>query len=149
MRAVVQRVIESTVSVRKQVIGHIENGLLLYLGVGREDTTADLNYIAEKVSNLRIFEDEKGKMNLSLKDTNGAVMVISQFTLFGDTRRGRRPSYIEAAEPEKADYYYQLLISRLKAAGYKVAAGQFGAKMAVSYINNGPVTILIDSKKVF
>lgn len=149
MRAVVQRVIESTVSVNKQVIGHIENGLLLYLGVGREDTTADLNYIAEKVINLRIFEDEKGKMNLSLKDINGAIMVISQFTLFGDTRRGRRPSYTEAAEPEKADHYYQQLISRLQGAGFKVAAGQFGAKMAVSYINNGPVTILIDSKKVF
>jgi D-tyrosyl-tRNA(Tyr) deacylase len=149
MRAVVQRVIESTVSVNKQVIGHIENGLLLYLGVGREDTAADLKYIAEKVINLRIFEDEKGKMNLSLKDINGAIMVISQFTLFGDTRRGRRPSYIEAAEPEKADHYYQQLISRLKAEGCIVAAGQFGAKMAVSYINNGPVTILIDSKKVF
>ena len=149
MRAVVQRVIESTVSVNKQVIGHIENGLLLYLGVGREDTAADLKYIAEKVINLRIFEDEKGKMNLSLKDINGAIMVISQFTLFGDTRRGRRPSYIEAAEPEKADHYYQQLISRLIAEGYIVAAGQFGAKMAVSYINNGPVTILIDSKKIF
>jgi len=149
MRAVVQRVIESTVSVNRQVIGHIENGLLLYLGVGREDTAADLKYIAEKVINLRIFEDEKGKMNLSLKDINGAIMVISQFTLFGDTRRGRRPSYIEAAESEKADHYYQQLISRLKAEGCRVAAGQFGAKMAVSYINNGPVTILIDSKKVF
>jgi len=149
MRAVVQRVLESTVSVNSQVIGHIENGLLLYLGVGREDTAADLEYIAEKIINLRIFEDEKGKMNLSLKDINGAIMVISQFTLFGDTRRGRRPSYTKAAEPEKADHYYQLLISRLKAGGYKVAAGEFGAKMAVSYINNGPVTILIDSKKVF
>ena len=149
MRAVVQRVIESTVSVNKQVIGHIENGLLLYLGVGREDTAADLKYIAEKVINLRIFEDEKGKMNLSLKDINGAIMVISQFTLFGDTRRGRRPSFIEAAEPEKADHYYQQLISRLIAEGYIVAAGRFGAKMAVSYINNGPVTILIDSKKIF
>lgn len=149
MRAVVQRVIESTVSVNRQVIGHIENGLLLYLGVGSEDTATDLKYIAEKVINLRIFEDEKGKMNLSLKDINGAIMVISQFTLFGDTRRGRRPSYTKAADPEKADHYYQLLISRLKAEGYKVAAGEFGAKMAVSYINNGPVTILIDSKKVF
>ena len=149
MRAVVQRVTESTVSVNRQVIGHIENGLLLYLGVGSEDTAADLNYIAEKVINLRIFEDEAGKMNLSLSDVNSAIMVISQFTLFGDTRRGRRPSYTKAAAPEKADHYYQLLLSRLKAEGYKVAAGQFGAKMAVSYINDGPVTILIDSKKVF
>lgn len=149
MRAVVQRVTESTVSVNRQVIGHIENGLLLYLGVGSEDTAADLNYIAGKVINLRIFEDEAGKMNLSLSDVNGAIMVISQFTLFGDTRRGRRPSYTKAAAPEKADHYYQLLLSRLKAEGYKVAAGQFGAKMAVSYINDGPVTILIDSKKVF
>ena len=149
MRVVVQRVIESTVSVNRHVIGHIENGLLLYLGVGCEDSEADLKYIAEKVINLRIFEDENGKMNLSLRDINGAIMVISQFTLFGDTRRGRRPSYTKAADPEKADYYYQLLISRLKAEGYKVAAGEFGAKMAVSYINNGPVTILIDSKKVF
>lgn len=149
MRAVVQRVIESTVSVNRQVIGHIENGLLLYLGVGSDDTAADLKYIAEKVINLRIFEDVKGKMNLSLKDTNGSIMVISQFTLFADTRRGRRPSFSGAAEPKKAESYYQLLINRLKSEGYKVAAGVFGAKMAVSYINNGPVTILIDSKKVF
>ncbi|MBR4159880.1 MAG: D-tyrosyl-tRNA(Tyr) deacylase [Spirochaetia bacterium] len=149
MRAVVQRVSDAQVQVDGQCIGKIEKGLLVYLGVHKDDTDKDFDYILDKVINLRIFSDEEGKMNLSLLDTGGEILVVSQFTLFGDARRGRRPSYGEAAGNEKGNLYYQRFLHELKEKGIKTASGQFGADMQVSYTNDGPVTILLDSFKVF
>lgn len=149
MRAVVQRVSDAQVQVDGQCIGKIERGLLVYLGVHKDDTDKDFDYILDKVINLRIFSDEAGKMNLSLLDTGGELLVVSQFTLFGDARRGRRPSYGEAAGNEKGNLYYQRFLHELKEKGIKTASGQFGADMQVSYTNDGPVTILLDSFKDF
>lgn len=130
-------------------MGQIEAGLLVLLGVARDDDTGMADYMVEKIVNLRIFNDEQGKMNRSLADTGGAMLVVSQFTLYGDTRRGRRPSYIEAAEPEKANSLYKYFVERGREQSIKVETGVFQAMMQVSLTNDGPVTILIDGKKEF
>jgi D-aminoacyl-tRNA deacylase len=149
MRAVVQRVTEAKVSVAGERVGEIGAGLVVLLGVARDDSTADADYLVEKTANLRIFDDEQGKMNLSLLEVEGAMLVVSQFTLFGDVRRGRRPSYTDAAEPEKANQLYEYFVDRATARQIKVQTGVFQAMMQVSLTNDGPVTILIDSRKEF
>jgi D-tyrosyl-tRNA(Tyr) deacylase len=149
MRAVVQRVQDCAVSVEGRVTGRIETGLLVYLGVGQEDTEEDLAYIADKVAHLRIFPDANGKMNLSASDLGLSILVVSQFTLYGDARNGRRPSYSSAAEPQKARQLYAQLIQELRSRGFAVEEGEFAASMEVRYSNVGPVTILLDSRKLF
>ena len=149
MRAVVQRVTEGSVTVEGKVTGEIKNGFVVLLGVGNEDTEADADYIADKVSNLRVFEDENGKMNLSLKDMGGEILAVSQFTLYGDCRKGRRPGFTEAAPPEKAKALYDYFTDRLRKADIKVGEGIFQADMLVKIYNDGPVTLLLDSKKLF
>jgi D-tyrosyl-tRNA(Tyr) deacylase len=149
MRAVVQRVTSAKVEVDNQTVGEIGAGLLVLLGVAREDNETDADYLADKIINLRIFRDEADKMNRSLADTNGALLVVSQFTLYGDTRKGRRPSYIDAAEPEKANALYEYFVGRVRAQRIKVETGVFQAMMQVSLVNDGPVTILLDSRKLF
>jgi D-tyrosyl-tRNA(Tyr) deacylase len=149
MRAVVQRVTSSRVEVAGQTVGQIGAGLLVLLGVARDDREADADYLADKIVNLRIFQDAQDKMNLALKDANGAMLVVSQFTLYGDTRKGRRPSYIDAAEPAKANTLYEYFVARVRAQGVAVETGIFQATMAVHLVNDGPVTILIDSRKTF
>ena len=149
MRAVVQRVSSSKVTVDGQVTGEINKGLLVLLGVTHEDTSKDVDYIIDKTLNLRIFEDENEKMNLSLKDIGGELLVVSQFTLYGDCRKGRRPSFSTAARPEHATPLYEEFIERVKAEGINVGTGQFGAHMMVDLTNDGPVTILLDSSKSF
>jgi D-tyrosyl-tRNA(Tyr) deacylase len=147
VRAVVQRVSNASVTVEGQVAGEIRAGLLILLGVGRVDNPESAAYLAEKISNLRIFPDDAGKMNRSLLDTGGAVLVVSQFTLYADTRGGRRPSYIQAAPPEEAVRLYEEFVRLLRAAGVTVATGVFQAHMQVELVNDGPVTILLDSEK--
>ncbi|MDI9475778.1 MAG: D-aminoacyl-tRNA deacylase [Natronincolaceae bacterium] len=149
MRAVVQRISEGRVVVNGQISGAIDEGLLVFLGVTKRDTIEDAKYMAEKTVNLRIFEDENGKMNLSVIDIRGKILVVSQFTLFGDCRKGRRPSFTEAASPEMADELYRVFIDECKKMGIDVETGVFQTHMAVHLINDGPVTILIDSKKIF
>ncbi len=149
MRAVVQRVSNCTVTVTGRQVGHIDSGLLVYLGIGREDSPADVKPMCDKVAHLRIFTDSQDKMNLSVLDTGGSVLVVSQFTLFGDAREGRRPSYSAAAEPQKARALYEEFLAVLRHTGLTVAAGEFQAPMEVTYTNMGPVTILIDSEKKF
>ena len=149
MRAVVQRVTEGSVTVEGNVTGEIKNGFVVLLGVGNEDTEADADYIADKVSNLRVFEDEEGKMNLSLKDVGGEILAISQFTLYGDCRKGRRPGFTEAARPEKAKALYDYFTEKLRSYDIKVGEGIFQAEMLVKIYNDGPVTLLLDSKKLF
>jgi len=149
MRAVVQRVKESRVEVKKRVVGQIGPGLLILLGVGQEDTVKDCEYLANKVSNLRIFSDEKGAMNLSLLDTGGAALVVSQFTLWGDCRKGRRPSFVKAAPPDMAEELYEHFVELLKRKGLVVATGIFQEMMDVHLVNDGPVTLLLDSAKAF
>lgn len=151
MRAIIQRVRKSSVSVHGEIVGEIENGLLVLFGVGEGDESEDLDYIYEKTLNLRIFEDEDGKMNRSLLDIAGDIQVVSQFTLYGDARKGRRPSFSSSAKPDIAKDYYEKLVERLretKGLG-KVATGVFGADMQVELLNDGPVTIMLDSKKGF
>jgi D-tyrosyl-tRNA(Tyr) deacylase len=149
MRAVVQRVRECSVEVSGGVRGRITAGLLVYLGIGRQDTEKDLQYMVDKVMHLRIFPDDQDKMNLSVLDTAGEVLVVSQFTLYGDARAGRRPSYSDAAEPEAARLMYERFIETLRKGGLTVQAGEFAARMEVRYVNEGPVTILLDSKRLF
>lgn len=149
MRAIIQRVTSSKVEVDRQTVGEIGEGLLVLLGVARDDGPADADYLADKIINLRIFRDDADKMNRSLADTGGAMLVVSQFTLYGDVRKGRRPSYIEAAEPEKANALYEYFVGRVRAQGIKVETGIFQAMMQVHLINDGPVTILLDSRKAF
>lgn len=148
MRAVVQRVKSASVSVDGEIVGAIDEGLMVLLGAKRDDGPTDIAYIVEKVANLRIFEDAEGKMNRSVLDLGGGVLVVSQFTLFGDARKGRRPSFIEAAPPEIASALYEDVVRGLKSAGViRVETGRFRAKMDVSLVNHGPVTILLDSTK--
>lgn len=149
MRAVVQRVSRASVEVEGQVVGEIGRGLLVLLGVGRADSAEAIGYMAEKVANLRIFEDADGKMNRSVLDVGGAVLAVSQFTLFGDVRKGRRPSFIESAPPEIAEPAYQKFLAELQRLGVPTEAGVFRADMLVSLVNDGPVTILLDSDRLF
>ncbi len=149
MRAVVQRVAECAVRVDGEVRGRIAAGLLVYLGVSTSDSEDDLRYIAEKIVNLRIFTDAEGKMNLSVRETGGAVLMVSQFTLYGDARRGRRPSYTAAADLQTARRYYELAAQEVRARGVPVQTGVFAARMEVEYTNVGPVTILLDSERRF
>ena len=149
MRAVVQRISQGKVEVNNQVTGEIEKGLLVYLGISADDTVEDIKYMVEKVINLRIFEDSEEKMNLSLIDTNGKLLLVSQFTLMGDCRKGRRPNFGEAARPEMAQELYNIFIEECKKNSIIVETGVFQAHMMVHSINDGPVTVLIDSKKLF
>ncbi len=150
MRAVVQRVTRARVSVGERVTGEIDRGLLVLLGAGTGDTETDLGYIVDKLVNLRIFADEAGKMNRSVLDIGGGVLVVSQFTLYGDARAGRRPSFIDALEPVAARSLYEQALVAVRAKGVvRVEAGEFAADMAVELVNDGPVTILLDSRKVF
>lgn len=149
MRAVIQRVSQASVMVEDKIIGQIAGGLVVLLGVEDGDAEQDLCYMRDKVPNLRIFEDDAGKMNRSLLDVGGALLVVSQFTLLGDARGGRRPSFITAARPEFADPMYEQLVADWRAQGIAVETGAFGADMAVSLVNDGPVTILLDSHKLF
>ena len=149
MRAVVQRVRNAAVVVDGSSVGSIGSGLIVYLGVGRNDTDRDLRLICDKIAHLRIFPDENGKMNLSVTDVHGEILLVSQFTLFGDAREGRRPSYTEAAPPEMARILYEKAVETLRLTGLSVATGEFQAAMEVTYTNIGPVTILIDSEKKF
>jgi D-tyrosyl-tRNA(Tyr) deacylase len=149
MRAVIQRVLNASVKAENKTVGKIGKGIVVFLGVHINDTEQDCSYIADKILNLRIFNDAEDKMNLSVLDIKGEVLVISQFTLYGDTRKGRRPSYNEAAPPEKGSAYYQKVVEIIKSSALKTETGEFGASMAVEYINDGPVTILVDSFKEF
>ena len=149
MRAVVQRVSEARVRVDSEVVGEIQAGLLVFLGVGREDTEKDVDFLAGKIAGLRIFPDEAQKMNLSLLDAGGAMLVVSQFTLHGDCRKGRRPAFIAAAPPEQAEPLYERFVAQVEKLGLRVAAGRFGAMMEVELVNDGPVTLLLDSKGAF
>jgi len=149
MRAVVQRVREASVQVDGEVVGRIRRGLLVLLGVGQQDERDDAFYLADKVVNLRIFADDQEKMNRSLLDMGGALLVVSQFTLWGDCRKGRRPSFVAAAEPEKARALYQAFIRHATELGVEVATGRFQELMLVSLVNDGPVTLLLDSAKEF
>jgi D-tyrosyl-tRNA(Tyr) deacylase len=147
MIAVVQRVRESSVSVAGQVIGAIGPGLMVLLGVAQEDSEKDADYLADKMLNLRIFEDDAGKMNRSVLQIGGAILVVSQFTLLGDCRKGRRPSFIEAAPPQKAETLYNYFCDQLRTSGIAVATGRFRAMMQISLVNDGPVTLIVESKK--
>lgn len=149
MRAVVQRVGEASVEVDGRQVGRVERGLLVYLGVGDGDTDEDLEYLAGKVAGLRIFPDQQHSMNRSVLDADGAALVISQFTLLGDVRRGKRPSFDRAMEPAAAEQLYERFVARLEELGVPCATGVFGAMMQVRSVNDGPVTILIDSRKTF
>ena len=147
MRACIQRVSEASVTVDGEVIGRIGRGLVVLLGVGLRDGEAEVNWLAEKIVGLRIFEDDGGKMNRSLADVGGAMLVVSQFTLFGDARKGRRPSFTEAAPPELAERLYEMFVARVAGQGVDVATGRFRAHMLVSLVNDGPVTLWIDTEE--
>jgi len=149
MRAVIQRVAEAAVRVDGEVVGQVGPGLLVLLGVGQGDEESDADYLAEKVLHLRIFPDEAGQMNLSVLDTRGELLAVSQFTLYGDTRRGRRPGYSSAAAPAEANRLYRRFVERLKESGLRVEEGVFRAMMDVSLVNRGPVTLLVDSRRAF
>ena len=149
MRAVVQRVRRASVTVDGRVVGAIGPGLLVLLGIGRGDTDGDVAYVAGKIHGLRLFPDAEGRMNRSVAEAGGAVLVVSQFTLFGDCRRGRRPSYGAAAPPDRARALYEALVARLRSAGLPVRTGEFQALMDVELVNDGPVTVLLDSGRAF
>jgi D-tyrosyl-tRNA(Tyr) deacylase len=149
MRAVVQRVLRAKVSVDGKITGEIERGMLVLLGVGANDAEQDADYLAEKILGLRIFNDEQGKMNVSAVQASAGVLVVSQFTLYGDARRGKRPSFDAAAHPEKARALYEYFVDRIRQSGLNCETGQFQASMQVELVNDGPVTILLDSSKAF
>ncbi len=146
MRAVIQRVSEASVEVDGKIVGVIGNGLVVLLGIHREDTEEDLDYLVKKIPELRIFEDAEGKMNLSLREVQGEILAISQFTLYANTRKGRRPSFVEAAPPEIAEPLYERFIEKLQTSGIRVQRGVFGAMMLVRIFNQGPVTIILNSE---
>src|SRR5450631_3813597 len=145
MRAVVQRATRATVTVQEEVTGKIDRGLLVLIAVGIADTEADADYLADKIIGLRVFEDDMGKMNLNLSEVGGSVLAVSQFTLYGDVRRGKRPSFDAAAPPEKARALYEYFVERVRAAGLRCETGRFQEMMQVELVNDGPVTILLDS----
>ncbi len=147
MRVVVQRVSAARVDIKGETVGEIGNGLVLLIGVGRDDTRADVEFVATKCANMRIFEDNQEKMNKSLMEIGGEVLAISQFTLLGDTRKGRRPSFIDAADPDKGNELYEYFIDCLKQDGIRVEKGIFGAMMDVKLVNRGPVTLIVESKR--
>ncbi len=149
MRAVVQRVSRATVTVNGEITGEIGRGLLVLLGVGQNDTRADADYLVEKTIGLRIFEDSGGKMNLSVADVGGAVLAVSQFTLYGDVRRGKRPSFDAAAPSQQARELYEYFVQKIRAAGLRCETGRFQEMMQVELVNQGPVTILLDSARTF
>lgn len=149
MRCVVQKVTRASVTVDGELVGAIENGYMVLVGAEEGDLEQDVNYCAEKISGLRVFEDEDDRMNLSLQDVGGAVLLVSQFTLLGDARHGRRPSFIRAARPEQAEPLFELLCRKIADKGIHVETGRFRTHMEVSLVNDGPVTILLDSKKGF
>jgi len=149
MRAVVQRVSRASVTVENVVVGAIDRGLLVLLGVTHADTETAADYLAEKIAGLRIFEDDAGKINLSVAEVDGAVLAVSQFTLYGDVRKGKRPSFDEAARPEQARQLYEYFVERIRALGLRCETGRFQEMMLVELVNDGPVTILLDSEKSF
>jgi len=149
MRAVVQRVERANVTVDGRVVGEIGVGLLVLLGVSKSDQESDADYLVDKIMGLRIFEDEQGKMNRSVGEASGAILMVSQFTLYGDVRRGKRPSFDEAARPEEARRLYEYAVRKVREAGLRCETGEFQAMMKVSLVNDGPVTILLDSQKKF
>lgn len=149
MRAVVQRVSRASVRVDGEIVGQIGQGVLVLLGVAQSDTEADADYLADKISGLRVFEDEQEKMNLSVSDVGGAVLAVSQFTLYGDVRRGKRPSFDRAARPEQAKQLYEYFVEQIRAKGLRCETGRFQAMMDVELVNDGPVTILLDSRRLF
>jgi len=149
MRAVIQRVLQAKVEVEGDVVGRIERGLLVYLGVGKDDDEKDVEFMADKLANLRIFADEAGKMNRSVIDVGGGILLVSNFTLHGDCRKGRRPGFDAAGPPERAEKLYQTVAARITQHGVPVETGSFGAYMQVTSQNDGPVTFLLDSTKLF
>lgn len=149
MRAVVQRVEKARVTVEGRVVGEIGGGLLVLLGVSKSDRETDADHLVEKITGLRIFEDEQGKMNRSVAEVSGSILIVSQFTLYGDVRRGKRPSFDEAARPEEARRLYEYAVKKIRDAGLRCETGEFQAMMKVSLVNDGPVTILLDSEKKF
>ena len=149
MRIVIQRVAEASVTIDGSCVGRIGKGFMVLLGVETGDTRQDASFVADKIATLRVFEDENGKMNLALGDVGGEILLVSQFTLLGDMRKGRRPSFIAAARPEEAIPLYEFLISALREKGFHVETGVFGADMQVALVNDGPVTMLMDSHKMF
>ena len=149
MRAIVQRVTYSKVIVDDQIIGEINKGFNILVGISKDDTIEALKYLKDKILNLRVFEDENDKMNLSLLDVKGDILVISQFTLYGDCRKGRRPNFMEAEGGERAKAFYEMFVELLKDSNLKIQTGEFGAHMKVDIQNDGPVTLIIDSKKKF
>ncbi|HZI17315.1 MAG TPA: D-aminoacyl-tRNA deacylase [Pyrinomonadaceae bacterium] len=149
MRAVVQRVTRASVKVGGELVGEIGAGLLVLVGVGREDTEDDARYLAEKIATLRVFDDEGGRMNRSVVEAGGALLVVSQFTLYGDVRRGRRPSWTDSAQPEAAEPLYELFVAEARRRVERVETGSFRSTMEVELVNDGPVTILLDSRKLF
>jgi D-aminoacyl-tRNA deacylase len=149
MRAVIQRVSSASVTVESKITGKIEQGLLVLLGIHKDDEESEIQWMVDKIINLRIFEDDEGKMNRSLLDTSGAMLVVSQFTLYGDCRKGRRPGYSSASPPEKAEIQYLKFIEKAKQKNIVIASGKFQAHMDVKLVNDGPVTLLLDSSKLF
>jgi D-tyrosyl-tRNA(Tyr) deacylase len=149
MRAVLQRVTRASVKVEDQVVGQIGSGLVVLLGIAQDDTEQDAKYLLEKITGLRIFDDADGRMNLALTEVNGALLIVSQFTLYGDARRGRRPSYTDAATPEAAEPLYELFVTQARLSVGHVATGSFRRMMQLELVNDGPVTILLDSRKMF
>ncbi|HKR31915.1 MAG TPA: D-aminoacyl-tRNA deacylase [Terriglobales bacterium] len=149
MRTVIQRVSEASVTVDGRAVGQIGAGLFVLIGVGQADTHASADYMLDKVLGLRVFPDAEGKMNLNVREAGGAVLVVSQFTLYGDVRRGKRPSFDDAARPEQARILYEYFAAKIREQGIECATGEFQAMMKISLVNDGPVTILIDSEKVF
>ena len=149
MRAVIQRVKRAKVIVENNVIGEIENGFMVLLGVGKDDSEKDIIYLKEKIVNLRIFNDEDGRMNRSIIDVKGEILIVSQFTLYADVRKGKRPGFSDAADPKTANELYEKFIFEMRETGIKIETGKFGADMDVDFVNWGPVTLLLDSKKHF